>query len=132
MRWLPVLLRCIGAAICARGARALAGAVPFGDVLYDVAAESLERFRQERICAEERACLEEVARAAVEEVKQEALAVAHEVAGGEPDALQSRLATYLAQVPACIRQSLRRPSDPSGLTVPPELSLQRPEDLLVF
>lgn len=132
MRWLPVLMRCIGAAVCARGVRALAGAVPFGEVLYDVAADSLERFRQERILVEERACLEEVARAAVGEVKEEALRAAREVAAEQPPLLQARLAAYLAQVPACIRQSLRRPSDPFGLTAPPHLSLQRPEDLLVF
>src|SRR5215469_10526908 len=101
MRWLPVLLRCIGAAVCAKGVRALAGAVPFGDVVYDVAAESLERFRQERLLFEERACLEEAAQAAVEEVKQEALLVVREVAAQQPAPLQSRLAAYLEQVPAC-------------------------------
>jgi serine/threonine protein kinase len=132
MRWLPVLLRCIGAAICARGVRALAGAVPLGDVLYDVAAESLERFRQERLLNEERACLEEAAQAAIAEVKEEALLVVRDIAAQQPAPLQSRLTAYLAQVPACIRQSLRRPSDPLGLTVPPHLSLQRPEDVLVF
>jgi serine/threonine protein kinase len=132
MRWLPVLLRCIGVAIYAKGMRALAGAVPFGDVVYEVAAESFERFRQERILLEERACLEEVAQAAVAEVKEEALAVVREIAAQQPAPLQSRLVAYLAQVPACIRQSLRRPSDPLGLTVPTHLSLQRPEDLLVF
>jgi serine/threonine protein kinase len=132
MRWLPVLLRCIGAAVCARGVRAPAGAVPFGDVLYDIAADSLERFRQERILVEERACLEEVARATLEEVKEEAHLIAHAVAADQPASMQARLVAYLAQVPACIRQSLRRPSDPSGLTVPPQFSLQRPEDLLVF
>ena len=54
MRWLPVLFRCLGAAVCARGVRALVGAVPFGEVLYDVAADSLERFRQECLLAEQR------------------------------------------------------------------------------
>lgn len=132
MRWLPILLRCIGAAVCAKGARALAGAVPFGDVLYDIAAESFERFRQERILVAERACLEEVAQAAVAEVKEEALAIVREIAIGEPALLQSRLTAYLEQVPACIRQSLRRPSDPRGGTVPLHFSLQRPEDLLVL
>lgn len=132
MRWLPVLLRCIGAAVCAKGVRALAGAVPFGDVLYDIAAESFELFRQERILAAEGACLEEVAQAAVAEVKQEALAVVREIAAGESGLLQSRLVAYLEQVPPCIRQSLRRPSDPRGLSVPLHLSLQRPEDLLVL
>ncbi|HEY7156703.1 MAG TPA: protein kinase [Gemmataceae bacterium] len=132
MRWMPVLLRCIGAAICAKGMRALAGAVPFGEVVYEVAAESLERFRQERFLIEERACLEEIAQAAVAEVKDEAMAVMREIAAGEPAPIQSRLTAYLEQIPACVRQSLRRPSDPLGRTVPPHLSLQRPEDLLVF
>jgi eukaryotic-like serine/threonine-protein kinase len=132
MRWLPVLFRCVGAAVCARGMRALAGAVPFGEVLYDVAADSLERFRQERLLDAERACLEEVAQAALHEVKEQALLIAHEIAVEQPPPVQAHLAGYLAQVPGCIRQSLRRPSDPSGLTVPPSLSLQRPEDLLVF
>ena len=132
MRWLPVLFRCLGAAVCARGVRALVGAVPFGEVLYDVAADSLERFRQECLLAEQRACLEEVARAAIDEVKDEALRAAHEVAAAHPATIQAHLATYLEQVPAYLRQSLRRPSDPSGLTVPLSFSLQRPEDLLVF
>jgi eukaryotic-like serine/threonine-protein kinase len=132
MRWLPVLFRCVGAAVCARGIRALAGAVPFGEVLYDVAADSLERFRQERLLDAERACLEEAAQAALHEVKEQALLIAHEIATDQPPPVQARLAGYLAQVPGCIRQSLRRPSDPFGLTVPPSLSLQRPEDLLVF
>jgi serine/threonine protein kinase len=132
MRWLPVLLRCIGAAICARGMRALAGVVPLGEVLYDVAAESLDRFRDQRIGAEERACLEEVAQAAVGEIKEEARVVTQEIAAGQPAPLQLRLVSYLEQIPASIRRSLRRPSDPTGLTVPHGLSLQRPEDLLVF
>lgn len=132
MRWLPVLFRCVGEAVCACGLRGLAGAVPFGEVLYDVAAGSLERFRQERLLAEERACLEEVARAALDEVKDEALRAACAAAAGQPPAVQSHLAAYLAQIPACLRRSLRRPSDPSGLTVPRSFSLQRPEDLLVL
>ena len=32
-----ILLRSIGEAVCAKGLRALAGAIPFGEVLYDVA-----------------------------------------------------------------------------------------------
>jgi serine/threonine protein kinase len=132
MRWLPVLMRCVGAAVCAKGMRALAGVVPLGEVLYDVAADSWERFREQRILAEERACLEEVARTARAEAKEEALRIAHELVAGQPTPLQMRLVAYLEQIPTCIRQSLRRPSDPSGLTAPVNLSLQRPEDLLVF
>lgn len=131
MRWLPVMLRCVGAAVCARGMRALAGAVPFGEVLYDVAADSWQHFREQRILLEERACLAEVVQATREEVREEALRIAHELAAAQPTAVQTHLAAYLQQIPAGIRQSLRRLNAPLN-TTPPSLSLQRPEDLLVF
>jgi serine/threonine protein kinase len=40
------------------------------------------------------------------------------------------VADYLAQAPAMARRSLRRPSDPTGRTVPPGLAPRRAEDLL--
>src|SRR5262249_11289164 len=44
--------------------------------------------------------------------------------------LELHMATYLAQVPAAVRQTLRSPADPSGRTVPPGLSLKRADDVL--
>jgi len=35
--------RCVGEAVLAKGARGLAGLVPFGDHLYDIAAHALKR-----------------------------------------------------------------------------------------
>src|SRR5207248_10356321 len=34
-------------------------------------------------------------------------------------------------IPDTVRQSMRRPADPTGRTVPPGLAMRRPEDLLV-
>jgi formylglycine-generating enzyme required for sulfatase activity len=45
-----------------------------------------------------------------------------------PDARDALL--YLAAVPATVRRALRRPSDPTGTTLPPDLPLAQPADLL--
>ena len=37
---------------------------------------------------------------------------------------------YLTQIPGAVRQSLKRPDDPSGKTVPADFALNDPADLL--
>jgi serine/threonine protein kinase len=132
MAWVKVLFRSVGEAVAAHGLRALAGAVPFGTVVYDVAACALERFRQYQGDAEARVILEEAVRSTLEGVREEAKAVAAEVCAGHPEPVRARVAAYLVQVPALLRQTLRRPGDASGLSVPLLLSFARPEDWLSF
>lgn len=42
------LLRCLGEAACAHGLKALAGVVPFGSALYDIAENARQRLREQR------------------------------------------------------------------------------------
>jgi serine/threonine protein kinase len=132
MAWVSVLFRCVGEAVAAHGLRALAGAVPFGTVVYDVAAGAVERFRWYQREEEARVILQEAVHATLEEAREEARAVAAEVCAGQPEPVRERLAAYLVQIPSLLRQTLRRPGDPSGLSLPPCLSLTRPEDWLTF
>jgi serine/threonine protein kinase len=132
MPWLKVLFRSIGEAICAKGLRGLAGVVPFGEVLYDVAANALDRLRQQQRAEEDWQTLEDAARAALREIKEEVHAVVAEICGLKPPAVQAQLAGYLMQVPSMVRQALKRPSDLTGMSAPLLLSLKRPEDLLPF
>src|SRR5262245_44782893 len=127
---LKVLFRCIAQAVRAQGLRALADLVPFGGVLYDVAQDACQRLREEQQEEQLRALVEAAAQAPAAEVRQEAEAVAREVAADQPPGVQHKLACYLAQVPGAIRQSLKRPADPAGRSLPPHFSLQKPEDLL--
>jgi serine/threonine protein kinase len=129
-RW-KILFRSIGEALCVHGLRGLAGVVPFGDVAYDVAKDAFQRFRELAGEEDARAAVEGAVHAAMQEVKAEARAVAHEVCADRPGA-EEQVAAYLMQVPALIRQSLKRPGDAAGLSVPLLLSLRRPEDLLTF
>ncbi len=58
--------------------------------------------------------------------------VVAEVAAGEPEPVRAKLATFLKQVPLRVRQSQRRPADPSGRTIRPGLVVSRPADLIPF
>ncbi len=79
--------------------------------------------------------LAEIGKLAVQpaaEARRLAEEVAVEVAGDKPETERQALTAYLSQVPNAIRQSQRRPQDPSGRTVSSQLRLQRPEDLLAL
>jgi formylglycine-generating enzyme required for sulfatase activity len=68
--------------------------------------------------------------ASVGETHVATAALAEELALGRPEPVQEALTAYLEQVPASVRQWLRRPSDPTGMTVPSPLAWRRAEDLL--
>ncbi len=123
-------LRCVGKAVLKNGVRALANLIPFGEVLFDVARDTREEYGKDHGELDLKADLEGLAQAAAAVVRQAAEAVAAQEAAGQPAAIRLALTTYLNQLPASIRQSLRRPSDPGGGTVPAGLSLRQPEDLL--
>jgi serine/threonine protein kinase len=128
---LVVFFRCLGKALYKKGLRALAGVVPFGEALYDVAEGTWEELRHQRE-EEARAALEEAAQASPAEAAAAAEDVVREVAADQPEEVRRALRDYLAQVPATVRQSLRRSADPSGRTVPNTLALRRADDLLPF
>jgi formylglycine-generating enzyme required for sulfatase activity len=76
--------------------------------------------------------LEAYVKADDEEVARAADHVAGELAAGEPEPVRMKLATFLKQVPSRIRQSQRRPADPTGRTIRPGMVVGRPEDLIPF
>ncbi len=76
--------------------------------------------------------LEAVVGADDEEIERAAQQVVAEVARDQPEEVRIRLATFLKQVPSRIRQSQRRPADPTGRTIRPGLVVGRPEDLIPF
>jgi serine/threonine protein kinase len=100
------------------------------DVLPAVARDVWEWWGRGRTPEQQRDELQALAGASPPAVRQAVAEVIAEVAPNRPPG--DRLADYLGQVPAAVRQSLRRPSDPSGKTVPPNFTFGRPEDLLQF
>src|SRR5262249_22293304 len=81
---------------------------------------------------ERQAEVEQLVQTPAAELKAAVAEVVEEVAADKPKEVQQALTSYLTQVPAAIRRSLRRPADPSGSTVPPERTVQSANDLLPY
>jgi hypothetical protein len=125
------LFRRIARAALKHGVRFLLNlVVPGGEVVCDMAADVLEDCRRDRQEEALRAELQAAAPLTADKSRQEAEAAVQAEAAGQPPEVQRALVSYLSQVPAAIRRSLRRPSDPSGTTIPATLSLARPQDLV--
>ena len=125
------LLSCLAKAIAKNGVKFLCGLVPGGEVLFEIAADAWQGYRQGRP-ENLRTELAALAQAPAAQVQREAQQAARAAAAHLPAEAQQQLATYLGLVPGMIRRSLRRPSDPTGTTVPPDLPLRSPQDLLPF
>ena len=74
--------------------------------------------------------VQRLAQAAPAELRRAVEQVAHEVAGGHPEQVQRDLAAYLTLVQSMARRTLRRPSDPTGTSVPAAFSMRTPRDVL--
>ncbi len=131
MAKLRVLLRCIGEAIVCKGPKALFSLVPFGEVVFEVAENAWERLAKASPRQEQPALLAAAAAAGLDETRQEAAEAVRAINATAPMPLEAqvKLVAYLSQVPACVRQSFKRPADPTGRTAPPAFTLSRPEQL---
>jgi serine/threonine protein kinase len=124
------LLNCLARAVAKNGVKFLVSFVPGGAAVYDIAADALEHYRLDRHEGALRAEVQALAQAPPDQVRREVEAAVQAEAAGQPPQVRQAMAAYLGQVPAAIRRSLRRPSDPTGTTVPPDLALRGPDDLV--
>jgi hypothetical protein len=121
--------RCVGQAILHKGLRGLAGLIPLGEFLWDVAEDTCKRLH-EQPDEEVRAEVQAVAQADAAEVQRTVATVVAELAGEQSDNVRQALSLYLSQVPDAVRQSNKRPADPSGRTVAAGRSFREPEQIL--
>lgn len=126
MRW----FHSVSAAMVKYGVKALLGAIPFAEVMVEVAGEVWKDYFGEHKQGNLPAELEAVAALSPDQVHQAVTAAVRQVAVNQPPEVQQRLGEYLAQSPHTIRRSLRRPSDPRGQTVPATLSFRQARDLV--
>jgi serine/threonine protein kinase len=126
------LLNCLARAVVKHGGRFLFSLAPGGEVIYDIATEVWGTYCTTDQADSVRPELEALAQASADQVRQLVADAVHEVAAGMSAQIQEALHTYLTQVPSSIRRSLRRPSDPSGKSVPANVSVRGAEDLVSF
>jgi hypothetical protein len=122
-------LKCVAESVVEKGVRGLAEMVPGGVYAYDVAAGAWQKYRERKKDAEIRAEIQELAQASFEDARIAANKVAQAVVHGGKEA-EIALELYLTQIPGAVRQSLKRPDDPTGKTVPAAFALKSPEDVL--
>src|SRR5207244_5376364 len=105
--------------------------VPGGAYLIDVAGEALKRLKERRQADRLRQEVLAAAQAGFDDARIAAEQVVEEVVPpGCP--IEDRIAfeLFLTQIPGAVRQSLKRPDDPTGKTVPPGFDLTSAGDLL--
>jgi len=120
--------------VFARVTVSVLGAGDLGALLADSLAEIAENVwnewakgRQEK---ELKAEIEALLQSSPEAVRGEVNQIVEELAGNSPEKVKRALHGYLCRVPESIRQVTRRPSDLTGVTIPPCLVLRRSSDLL--
>ncbi len=123
-------LRCVGKASLRQGVRALLGFVPLAQELYDIASEAISDYQHDCNDAQLHAEIAAAALAGVVESKAEAVAVVREIAADQTPEVQLALESFLTQVPPAVRQSLRRPEDPTGTTIAAGRRFGKPEELV--
>jgi formylglycine-generating enzyme required for sulfatase activity len=102
------------------------------EILPDIGKDVWAWWSKDRDEAGRKADIEALAQMPTATLRKEAEQVVAEVAPDRSAAERGRVAGYLSLLPSVIRQSLRRPEDPSGKSVPRTLSLRRPEDMIPF
>lgn len=127
-----LLLQCIGEAIVAKGMRGLMGFVPFGELVYDLAEETLARYRN--ACQDQNlaASVEVVIQAPPAEIKSACEVVTSALHGVAAPEILTQIKTYLRHIPPLARQLFRRPDDLTGKTVPGSANLNDPSQLMAM
>jgi serine/threonine protein kinase len=100
------------------------------DALPAVARDLWDRWGSARPASGARRDIEDLARMPAPDYRAAVDRAVAAAGGGKPPSALRAAAAYLTAWPAHLRRSLRRPSDPTGATVPPGLPLGRAADLL--
>jgi formylglycine-generating enzyme required for sulfatase activity len=125
------LLKHLGRALDERAWKDAAGNLDASQV-FDVVRETWNAWSRGRSESQRRSEIEAVLQTDPDEVRKAVAALVADISAGRPIDVRRALATYLSQIPSTICHWLRRPSDPTGRTVPSRLPLDRAEDLLPF
>jgi len=107
-------------------------AVGFG-VAGDAILEIWDSWNKEKQDPQEKlAEVQQLAQQSAGETRKMAADIVLELAADQPEEVRQTITTYLTQVPAMVRRSLRRPADPTGTTIPPGILMTNADDLLTL
>ena len=123
------MFECVAQAVMGRGIRGLCEFVPGGPYLFDVMGDAYRLYREQKRAADLREEVVQIAAATNEQARRTAEEVVRKVAAEATAEERITLELYLTQIPAAVRQSMKRTDDPTGKTVPPDFAVNAPADL---
>jgi formylglycine-generating enzyme required for sulfatase activity len=124
-------LECLGQSLCEKGRKALQGQWSFADILPEVARSAYEYTSRKLSGPDLRTALAECASVEPQEYERRLGELISELS--QTHAVpRAEFADYMRAFPVVVRQALRRPSDPTGRTIPEKVSLYKSEDLAAF
>lgn len=129
---LQCFLECLGQALCEKGRRALDGRWPFSDVLPSVAKDTLDLLNKRLGGTEIWHAIQDAAAVDATDHMRRIQQVIEKLSRSFSVPQGPELCDYMQVIPSIVRQVLRRPSDPAGVTVPEGIQFYKPEDLLVY
>lgn len=104
----------------------------WGDILVGVGEGAWVHWCNKQAEGERQAELQAIVQASANQIRNEVASVVNQIASDKPPEVREQLANYLTQIPATVRHATRRPSDPTGMTLPPYLVLRKAEDLVAL
>jgi len=123
-----LFLKCLAQAISERGLKLVTDVVPFGNTLHEIARNTWEYYTRQRQVDHLRGEIEQLAQSSPQQIRDEA----EKAVADLPTEVRTPIMLYLQQVPGVIHRTLRRPDDPTGKTLPDQLTFQKSDDLIAF
>ena len=129
---LHAFLECIAEAAVAQGLRGLTESIPGATPIADIADQAWRRYQDCRPRPElHRDDIKGLLKLAANDLIEMARNIARRVSASKPE-LCRPIELYLEQVPACIRQALKRKDDPGGQSLPASFMLTNVDDVVRF
>ncbi len=131
-------LRMVSEALLEVGVKGLAELMPGGGYVYTVAERVVQKIHVRNLERQMRAKMEELVQASFEHVQVEVLKITDEL---KTNALSNGvsiptpeewldLVQYVAAIPEAVRQSLKRPDDPTGQSAPADFAIRSADDIV--
>jgi len=129
-----LFIQCVASAICEKGIKGLLEMVPGGPYIYSVAEAALKKYQERKKAAQQQEEIQQLAQKVFEQARVEGIqagleAVAEAKITPTPEE-QECLNQFLIAIPAHVRQSLKRPEDPTGRSVPNAFALKAVDDVV--
>ena len=129
--------RCVAEAVLENGIKGLAGMVPGGPYVYAVGESAIKKYRERRRDKQQHDDFLELANVKLEDARVEVVRIVNDAVAklppSDPPPTEEEiidLVQYLSGIPDAVRQSLKRPEDPIGKSLPDGFALNSADDVV--